>query len=182
MTETINEKQKQNFCLCGCGQVTNIFRGKSNKFINHHASRAYKNNSILYTRIDSRGYILIRRPNHPLANVNGYVFYHRLVYEKHYNCNLLPYSVIHHRDRNKLNNAVENLEPLYNFQHGIHNKKDISARICLLCNSNITYKDKRGVYTWLKYKNGFVCYSCYNKRRKRLARGLRELSIMINHA
>lgn len=43
---------------------------------------------------------------------------HRLFYEDYYKCTLLPNSVIHHKDGNKLNNRIENLELLPFKEHG----------------------------------------------------------------
>ena len=40
------------------------------------------------------------------------VFEHRLVIERHLNRKLTPFEVVHHKDGNKLNNALSNLEVL----------------------------------------------------------------------
>lgn len=59
--------------------------------------------------IDKRGYISIKIPNHPFARSNGYVFEHRLVMEKHLGRYLKKTEHIHHIDRNRANNKLENL-------------------------------------------------------------------------
>lgn len=56
------------------------------------------------------GYVLIHCPDHPHASKKGYVREHRLVMEKHIGRYLLPSEVVHHRDDNPGNNAIENLE------------------------------------------------------------------------
>ena len=38
---------------------------------------------------------------------------------------------------------------------------DISNRICLLCKSNTTHIDKKGLSRWYKYDIGFICNNCY---------------------
>jgi HNH endonuclease len=57
------------------------------------------------------------------AYVNGYgrhqVKEHRLVFERYYNCCLLPWTDIHHINGIKDDNRLENLEPVL---HGIHSK------------------------------------------------------------
>ena len=42
---------------------------------------------------------------------------HRIIYERHYNCCLLPYIEIHHVDGNSKNNAIENLKPVTALEH-----------------------------------------------------------------
>lgn len=37
---------------------------------------------------------------------------HRIVWERHYKCCLLPKTIIHHKDGNKKNNDIKNLEPI----------------------------------------------------------------------
>lgn len=121
LTEIIAYNVEYNLCLCGCGQIliqNNKYYIK--KYINGHGTKNLKyelNNFCKYLRIDSYGYILIRRPNHPFANHRGYVFLHRLIYEKYYNCILLPFTIIHHIDGNIYNNSIENLMPLFQNQH-----------------------------------------------------------------
>lgn len=60
--------------------------------------------------VDKSGYVYLRRPDHPNRNSAGYVFEHRLVMEAHLGRHLEPEEVVHHRDKNKQNNAIENLE------------------------------------------------------------------------
>ena len=64
-------------------------------------------------RVDKDGYILIWIPDHPYSDYHGYVREHRLVVEKSIGRKLFPKEVIHHKDANKQNNRIENLE-LYN--------------------------------------------------------------------
>lgn len=56
-----------------------------------------------------RGYIKVRVIGHPMANEKGWVWEHRLVMANHLGrCIFLP-EVIHHKDRNKTNNNINNL-------------------------------------------------------------------------
>lgn len=57
----------------------------------------------------TRGYIMIFSPDHPYKNANNCVYEHRLVMEKFLDRYLLPCEVVHHINKNKLDNRIENL-------------------------------------------------------------------------
>src|ERR1700676_4165056 len=61
-------------------------------------------------RIDKDGYVLIHLPTHPNCDSHGLVREHRLVMEKILGRYLLPSEVVHHRSKNKQDNAPENLQ------------------------------------------------------------------------
>jgi hypothetical protein len=56
------------------------------------------------------GYRLLRRPDHPRANVNGFVPEHRLVMEELLGRYLEPSETVHHRNGERADNRPENLE------------------------------------------------------------------------
>ena len=58
----------------------------------------------------ARGYVSILSKDHPSANKEGYVMEHRLVMEKSLNRFLTKEEVVHHKDGDKRNNSIENLE------------------------------------------------------------------------
>lgn len=77
---------------------------------------SWKSNS----RISSHGYRLIRSPDHPFRNIDGFVFEHRLIAEQYLLTDnnsieinnkkyLSPSNIVHHIDFNRLNNDVPNL-------------------------------------------------------------------------
>ncbi len=61
-------------------------------------------------RKNAQGYIRIHSPNHPFADIDGYVMEHRLVMEKHIGRYLTPKEVVHHRNGIKDDNKIENFK------------------------------------------------------------------------
>ena len=59
---------------------------------------------------NSEGYRLVMAPNHPHAHKSGYMFEHRLVMEQHLGRLLDQSETVHHKDGNRQNNLIFNLE------------------------------------------------------------------------
>jgi len=76
--------------------------------------------------VDKSGYILIKTRTHPFATKNGYVREHRLVMESHLKRFLLPTEVVHHKDGDKQNNLIDNLEVFSS--NGEHLKVELSGK------------------------------------------------------
>jgi len=74
--------------------------------------------------ISSHGYVRIKKPDHPNADIMGYVYEHRLIAEKTIGRYLNKNEVIHHRDENRSNNAPDNIEIMKNpsYHRAIHRK------------------------------------------------------------
>lgn len=60
--------------------------------------------------LEADGYVMIYTPDHPNANNKGYVFEHRLVMEKKLGRYLERKEVVHHKNGNRSDNRIENLE------------------------------------------------------------------------
>jgi hypothetical protein len=124
-------------------------RGKNNPFFGKtHSNRQkdiwrkerildkhphWKGGKILHKGSDGGVYILIKKPNHPYANIHGYVLEHRLIMEKKLKRYLKPNELVHHRDGNTLNNSISNLS-LFNSNgehshfHNLNKKRDDNGR------------------------------------------------------
>lgn len=71
--------------------------------------------------VDPRGYVLIRVGiGHPLADVRGYAYEHRLVASRTAS---VANKEVHHGDENTSNNAPDNLEPLTVHEHRAKHRK-----------------------------------------------------------
>ena len=67
--------------------------------------------------VNSQGYILIYKPDHPFSNTRGYVREHRLVMEENIGRYLEPNEAVHHINGNKSDNRIENLQLMTHSQH-----------------------------------------------------------------
>jgi NUMOD3 motif len=98
------------------------------------------------------------------------VLEHRLLYEQYHNCCLLKWADVHHKNRIKTDNSMENLEGLMKRDHKSKHKKDMSDRRCSICGKISKYY-YRGSQVWYKNpsdKSKFICPACYkNITRKR---------------
>lgn len=71
-----------------------------------------------------KGYVLIYKPNHPYAKNIGYIFEHRLIMEKYLGRYLKKGEIVHHKNRVRNDNRIENLELLDNVQHLLQHWKE----------------------------------------------------------
>jgi hypothetical protein len=68
--------------------------------------------------IASNGYVIVKvGTGHHLADVRGYAYEHRVVAERKLGRRLLPGEIVHHIDRNKQNNADDNIEVMPSTAH-----------------------------------------------------------------
>lgn len=63
------------------------------------------------------GYLYVRCPSYPQASANGYVLKHRLVMAAHLHRVLDVHEHVHHRNGDKQDNCIENLELHTNSSH-----------------------------------------------------------------
>lgn len=68
-------------------------------------------------RKDGEGYVMLRRPKHPMAQSNGYVYEHRLVMAEHLGRLLEQCEEVHHINGNREDNRPENLIVIKSGKH-----------------------------------------------------------------
>jgi deoxyuridine 5'-triphosphate nucleotidohydrolase len=89
------------------------------------------NNPLFKTgeRITRYGYKMIYKPDHPNAQKDGYIFEHRYVMSQHLGRSLTNEEHVHHKDENKLNNEIDNLEIVSLSEHTrLHNEEKLIVR------------------------------------------------------
>lgn len=79
--------------------------------------------------IASNGYVLVRSPGHPMADVRGYVYEHRLKMAEHLGRMLEPHEEVHHGPGGTQDNRIENLT-LCNSraEHQVHHRNRSDLR------------------------------------------------------
>ena len=70
-------------------------------------------------RLLSTGYVAVYAPDHPLAMSDGYVLEHRKVVHDA-GIKIPPGHLVHHKDEDKTNNALDNLEVISRRDHQRH--------------------------------------------------------------
>lgn len=81
--------------------------------------------------VASNGYVLIKAPGHPHADVRGYVYEHRMVAVEHIGRPLRPGEIVHHINGDKTDNRWSNLEvlPSRAHHHVEHRTSDRGLRL-----------------------------------------------------
>lgn len=128
-------------CGCGCGKSTPIarqyrpqwfqYKGYPIRFLRGHHARlrkgpqtsSWKGGRKRHRRMDQRtgriheGYVLAKRHGHPMADSQDYVLEHRFVMAEHLGRPLHRHEHVHHKNGDRGDNRLENLELLLFNRH-----------------------------------------------------------------
>ena len=103
-------------------------------------------------------YLYALVPDHPYATKNGYVLLHRVIMENHLGRLLSKSEIVHHKDKNKKNNSIENLEVLTQSEHAkLHREEHpvkLTEFVCPECGKTFF---KRFNPSWEYRKYGPFC-------------------------
>lgn len=135
-------------CRCSCENhterivsINNLIRGLS-KSCGCKIKDTMRCKEFSHKPILCYGYRYVYCPNHPHALKNcanaGYVMEHRLVMERHIGRYLSEDEVVHHKDRNRLNNDISNLQLMTIAEHSrLHSWEDCDKKRCVVCDKEI---------------------------------------------
>ena len=128
---------------------------------------------LLYEHSD--GYRLFHDESHHRASRKR-VLGHIIIYEEFYRCCILKSSVVHHKDGNKINNNIENLQLMSKSEHIRHHKlekrKDIDYSLvgCMDCGTTtVPIQTRKSGYKYPYWhpidilKKLFRCHKCYQR-------------------
>lgn len=101
-------------------------------------------------RILRNGYIMIISKGHPRATKEGYVFEHILKMEKKIGRHILLDEVVHHKNENRSDNRLSNLELMSSSAHRSHHRKE--KILTMIKQGFLQEKDEHGRFTgeWIK--------------------------------
>jgi hypothetical protein len=152
-------------CVCGCNILISIIdkKGRPRNYKLGHHTKGINNYHWKGLTNHTQGYNNLSKPGYFSSYKDGRVLEHVYIYQEYYKCCMLPWGVIHHIDRNRKNNDINNLQGMMRRDHqSLHSKKDTSDRFCSNPKCNTTYK----IIRWFRDENGgWECYRCHRKRK-----------------
>lgn len=135
---------------------------------------AFKNGACSWNirKVISKGdYLYALVPEHPNATKNGYVLMHRVVMENHLGRLLSANEVVHHKDHNKKNNSIENLEVMNAQEHSkFHGAEMTRAWVKLKCPQCGKIFERFKNNTHLQKPSKFGCSFCSPECRGKFTR------------
>ena len=113
-------------------------------------------------RVMINNYWYIYKPEHPNSTKKGYVAEHVFIMSKKLGRALNKGEVVHHRNKNKEDNRIENLKLTTVQLHPTEHLTDMSGRLCAICDDKTYIDPKTNRPVWHYYGDeAFICHTCY---------------------
>lgn len=113
------------------------------QFCDYNCFRKWIKRDINSKRITTLGYIIVPNPEYPIKSKARDIYEHRLIMEKYLGRKLKKYEIVHHINKNKADNRIENLKLYKSIQ--LHFIETIVLKnegiICPYCNKKIGVED-----------------------------------------
>lgn len=109
-------------------------RGPDGKFVREHQEWDLDNFDDGY--VDGAGRFRVYKPSHHRASSGGYVLRSIVAYEEYHGVKVTIEFNVHHKDHNRLNDTIENLELIEHTEHAkIHNPYGTTMVdcVCVVC-------------------------------------------------
>jgi hypothetical protein len=160
-------------CACGCGEIIpsiNI-NGKPMRYKHGHGNSQEKNNFWKGGQTTDNGYKSLSIRKHPNKTKGSRIPEHRLVMSQFLGRPLESYELVHHKNKDKKDNRIENLELTTRKEHPSKHKKHTGNEFCSdpECIHPTETRFRRNSFEWYKDgKGGHLCDVCYNRKMRRL--------------
>ena len=162
----IVEQQGRHYCHCGCGQAIRILREHHARgiprFLAGHVSRVRNamrgrfgsdNPHFRGGRfLDQNGYVFVLNPNRT-CHSDRYIYEHRLVMTRHLGRPLSSDEQVHHRNGNKADNCLTNLELIGAANHATLHEDILRRQL----GEAVYLQIKRGIHQGIPYREMIAC-------------------------
>ncbi len=118
--EWLREQYARLGSAAAIARLCDLSRVHVGRLLTHYGIEHRHNTATGYRTRMKSGYILIRRPDHPAAGKSGQVYEHRVIMEQHLGRFLQSEEVVHHKNEDKSDNRIENLELTTHPNHQRH--------------------------------------------------------------
>lgn len=162
-------------CECGCGILIPIVNKMSKlaRFKHGHHARGQNHPGWKGGRIKVDKYWFLWIPGYSSSDNDNYVREHVYFYEQYNKLCMLPWGVVHHKEpvtKDYCNNMPWNLQGMTESQHATlhmkgnqYSKKDMTNRICSLCNKKTLFDNTNREHWYGNKLSGWLCNRCYEK-------------------
>jgi HNH endonuclease len=150
-------------CACGCGEVIGEWKERKDRKQPIYKPTHHFRTGRKLKKVNNNGYVMVFKPEHFNSYKTGYCLEHRYVMEMHLGRKLKKEEDVHHINKIKTDNRLENLRIVNHYEHSLmhvaERKKELSKEDILEVVKKTN--SKKEVYEMLN-----VSFSTLDKRLK----------------